>query len=358
MVFSSHLLDDLFGTDTSGAHDRAREEEKQAEIAAKAPASQPRQVFSAPEIQPPGYVNEAERLGLPDYMAGNAGQPLSQMGTAFQKAASKAASPIGEADNRAWYEKMLSSSAAPGAIGALSGLGGYLAASKNRDAADAAMQKATDLSSQMNYLQNPEIAKVQDEANAKMNLNKAMGILSDRASMGLTPQDQADLEKIRNQQAQTFQSQQGQIQENMARRGMQDSGLGLAQMMGASQQAQQQAANNATDLSSQMFQAKQNAAQNLANVASGALQGQFNRDVTRAGSTDQMSQFNTNLQNQRVGNMQQAQQNMANYQQKQGQAKAQSIGNIGQGFGSAVAGWQTKNPVVGLNQQQKKPGQA
>lgn len=238
------------------------------------------------------------------------------------------------------FGKAMNSAALPGIIGAGSGILGYAQAAKNRDAADSAMQKATDLASQMNYLQDPEVAKIQDDAANKAAIQKALGMMSDRASMGLTPSDLADLEKIRNQQSQTFQAQQGKIQDDMARRGMAGSGMELAQLMGSAQAANQQAANNATDLSSQMFQAKQNAIQGLANMGNTNLTSQFTRDTTRANATDQVSQFNTNLQNQRNQAMQNAQRQMAGYQQQAGQNKAAAIGNLGQGVGTAVSAYQ------------------
>lgn len=251
----------------------------------------------------------------------------------------------------------LGSAYAPGVANVLGGIIGYKQASKNRDAADAAMQQATNLASQMNYLQDPEVAKIQDDAMNKTYLQQALKGMSDRASMGLTPQDQAELEKIRNQQNQTFQAQQNAVQENMARRGMGNSGLALAQTMGASQAAGQQAAQNASDLSSQMFQAKQNALGNLANTAGSALNQQFNRDVTRGTAQDQVAQFNVNNQNARNRAMQQAQQQMATYQQQQGQNKAQAIGGIAQGVGQAMAAGQMKDPSVAFGQQKKNPNQ-
>lgn len=206
----------------------------------------------------------------------------------------------------------------------------YGLTSKNRNAAEAAQNEATNLAKQVSYLKDPSVAQIQDDAANKAYLAQATKGLADRAAMGLTPQDLADLEKIRNQQNQTFQAQQNQISENMARRGMGNSGLALAQQMGASQQAGQQAAQNATDLSSQMFQAKQNALGNLANTASSALSNQFNRDYTRAGATDQVNQFNTNLSNQSTAAQRQQALNNVQFQQQTGQNKAKSIGDLTQ----------------------------
>ena len=229
----------------------------------------------------------------------------------------------------------------------------YFLTKDQRDAAERAQQEATNLSKQMSYLQDPTVAQIQDDAQNKAYLSQALKGVSDRAAMGLTPQDQADLEKIRNQQNQTFQAQQNAIQENMARRGMGNSGLALAQTMGASQAAGQQAANNATDMASQMFQARQNAAGQLANTAGSALNQQFSRDTTRAGATDQVNQFNTNLQNQRNVNMANAAQNNVKFQQQAGQNKAQSIGGIAQGLGTAIAAGQQNNPTAAFGQQKK-----
>jgi hypothetical protein len=204
----------------------------------------------------------------------------------------------------------------------------YGLTSKNRDAAEAAQNEATNLAKQVAYLQDPTVAQIQDDAANKAYLAQATKGLADRAAMGLTPEELADIEKIRNQQNQAFQAQQTQIQENMARRGMGNSGLALAQTMGASQQAGQQAANNATELSSQMFQAKQNALGNLANTAGQALTGQFNRDVTRAKATDAVNEFNVNQKtNATTAQRQQALDNVT-YQQNAAAQKANSLGKL------------------------------
>ena len=241
-----------------------------------------------------------------------------------------------------------SNAATPGLIGAGAGLLGYTQAAKEREAANANMQKMQDLASQMKYYQDPEVAKIQDDAAAKAAQMKALQGLSDRASMGLTPEDKAALDQIRQQQNSAFQAQQAQIQDNMARRGMSNSGAALAQAMGASQQANQQAAQNATQLASQNFQAKQNALTNLANTAGNITQQQFERDLTRSGATDKFNQANVNLANQSTANQRAAAKTMADYQQQQGTNKAQAYGTIGQGVGTAL----------GAYQQQKKPGQA
>jgi len=345
MGFSSHLFDSLFGTDTSGSHDQERQAEAdrlKAEEALKQKQQQDAidgDYYNAPSS---ADVFRSDRVSVPDVVAQNQqnSQP-SALSQAYSSALDKLKGGIHSAGlgiGNALGNKDLTNLAGAGLA--------YGLTQQNRDAAEKAQNEATNLAKQVAYLKDPSVAQIQDDAANKAYLAQATKGLADRAAMGLTPQDLADLEKIRNQQNQTFQAQQNQISENMARRGMGNSGLALAQQMGASQQAGQQAAQNATDLSSQMFQAKQNALSNLANTAGSALTGQFNRDYSRANATDAVNQFNTTQQtNATTAQRQQALKNVE-YQNQAAQNKAKSIGDLTQAGSTYLSNafGQKKNP--------------
>lgn len=160
---------------------------------------------------------------------------------------------------------------------------------------------------------------------------QALKGLSDRASMGLTPEDEAALQGINRQSAQQFKANNATIGQDMARRGMANSGLGLAQSMGAADQALQNQAQAGQQQAAMSFQAKQGALSNLANQAGGALQSDYARQMGKAQNLSAVNQFNA---------QQKAQANQAaasnivgkgNIQQQSQANKAQGVQNIAQG---------------------------
>jgi hypothetical protein len=122
--------------------------------------------------------------------------------------------------------------------------------------------------------------------------SQAMKGLSDRASMGLTPEDQAALQGINRQSAQQFKANNATIGQDMQRRGMANSGLGLAQSMGAADQALQNQALAGQNQAAQSFAAKQGALNNLASASNTALNSDFNRQLGKAGNIDAVNRFN------------------------------------------------------------------
>ena len=158
---------------------------------------------------------------------------------------------------------------------------------------------------------------------------QAMQGLSDRAAMGLTPEDEAALQGINRQSAQQFKANNATIGQDMARRGMANSGLGLAQSMGAADQALQNQAQAGQNQAAQSFAVKQGALNNLSNASNQALQGDYSRQMGKAQNIGAVNQFNAQQQaNAAVGK--------GNVIQNAQGAKAQGVQGIAQGVIGAL----------------------
>jgi hypothetical protein len=173
--------------------------------------------------------------------------------------------------------------------------------------------------------------------------------LSERAGMGLTPEDQAALSSINRQAANQFQSAQANISQDQARRGVQLGGLGLAQSMGAADQALQNQALAGQNQAAQSFAAKQTALQNLGNQTNQALQSDYARQMGKAENLSAVNKFNAQQQAQANQSAANAMLGKGQLQQQVAAGKAASTGQIGQ----TVAGVINPNKPA----QQKKPGQ-
>jgi hypothetical protein len=160
---------------------------------------------------------------------------------------------------------------------------------------------------------------------------QALKGLSDRASMGLTPEDQAELQKINRQAAQQFKANQATITQDMARRGMANSGLGLAQSMGAADQALQNQALAGQNQAAQSFAAKQSALNNLAGASNTALQSDFTRQLGKASNLSAVNQFNAQQKATSAANAAQIQQQKAKAAAEAGAAKGQGVQDIVKG---------------------------
>lgn len=156
---------------------------------------------------------------------------------------------------------------------------------------------------------------------------QAMKGLSDRAAMGLTPEDQAELQKINRQSAQQFKANNATIGQDMARRGMANSGLGLAQSMGAADQALQNQALAGQNQAAQSFAAKQGALNNLAGASNTALQSDYTRQLGKATNLSAVNQFNAQ---QRAA----ANTNAANTMINKGEIQAGAAANKGKATGA------------------------
>jgi hypothetical protein len=160
---------------------------------------------------------------------------------------------------------------------------------------------------------------------------QALKGLSDRASMGLTPEDQAELQKINRQSAQQFKANNATIAQDMARRGMANSGLGLAQSMGAADQALQNQALAGQNQAAQSFAAKQAALNNLAGASNTALQSDYTRQMGKASNLSAVNQFNAQQKATAAANAAQIQQQKAKAAAEAGAAKGQGVQDIVKG---------------------------
>lgn len=237
------------------------------------------------------------------------------------------------------------------AVGAnlLGGLGGYLGSKSDYEAAENTQRQAADLAGAYEALGASQAASVADNENMVALRAKALQGLQQRADMGLTPEDQAALNKLRNQTNAQFQSRQATIQEDMGRRGLGNSGLNLAAQL-SNNQAQTQNQSNLADTQAAMsFNAKQSALQNLGNASSTALQQDFDRDISRATNADAVSRFNATNKMNSSQNKANAVQNIAQTQAQAAARKSQMISDAGKTIGSGVTAYnqsQVKKPVV------------
>lgn len=116
--------------------------------------------------------------------------------------------------------------------------------------------------------------------------------LEERASMGLTPEEQAQLNSLRRDVGQQEKARQQSILQNMEQRGIGGSGAELAAQLSSSQASTQRAAEESDRLASMQFAAKQQALQNMLSGASQIRGQEFGEQAKQASALDAISQFN------------------------------------------------------------------
>jgi hypothetical protein len=209
----------------------------------------------------------------------------------------------------------------------------------------------------------PEMFNVVKEDPEQMAMRQqALKGLSQRAEMGLTPEDQAALASINRQAANQFKANQATIGQEQARRGVQLGGLGLAQSMGAADQALQNQALAGQNQAAMSFQAKQNALQNLGNQTNQALQSDYARQIGKAENLSQLGQFNAQQQSRANQAAADTMLGKGKLQQQIAGGKAASTGQLGQVAAGLIntnqqAKPQQAQPQVAKQTPQKKPGQ-
>lgn len=194
------------------------------------------------------------------------------------------------------YKKLASPVGLETLGGLAGGLGSMYLNKQGTNAALAGQDEAQNLIRQATAADLENFGKVGDSQEQLAYRQQAMKGLSDRASMGLTPEDQAALQGINRQAAQQFKANNATIGQDMARRGMANSGLGLAQSMGAADQALQNQALAGQNQAAQSFNAKQGALNNLASASNTALQGDYTRQLGKAQNLSAVNQFNAQQQ--------------------------------------------------------------
>lgn len=223
----------------------------------------------------------------------------------------------------------------------LGGLAGYLGSSGLRDQSQQAYQNMVNAAGEQVRVGPSAAENLQDSQQDLAARAKAMGLIQQRAEMGLTPSDLAMLQQARAGADQQAQSQFAKSQTDLARRGMSQSpALMLAQAQGAGQDAAARQQAEAQNIAQQSFAAKQAAAQQLAQQAGTNLQQDFSRGLAKAQNMDQISQFNAQQQAARANRLTGAQEAQGQQLGQAAGAKAGAFTGIGQGIGQAIGTYQ------------------
>lgn len=259
---------------------------------------------------------------------------FSKIGSGIKKFGSNVGDFVSENPN------LVSAGAAIG-----SGLIGKAMSKSDYNKAMSTTQDAANLAGQYSNLGQSQVANIQDDPRliqAQMNVLNKLQQYSDE---GTTPEDEAYRRQQQNAVNKQFQARQAQIDDNMARRGVQSgSGLSLASAMTNNQNALQQAAEASDTDMIRKLQARRQATTDLANTASNVQSNQFNRDLQRGSAVDEFNKVN--VANQMTANRSKANLmgNVANQYTQRGQSEA----NLATSAGNAVAAG------IQANQQTKK----
>lgn len=146
----------------------------------------------------------------------------------------------------------------------------------------------------------PEIRSQMEQIEIDPRLQEAQATalagIQQRAEMGLTPAEQAELDAITRKATEVGSAQRASALQQAARRGLGGSGMELAAQLGGAQQAQDLAAQASQAEAAQIFEAKQRALQNLAQVAGAQRGQQFGEQAQQASAADIIAQFNRQQQ--------------------------------------------------------------
>ena len=214
--------------------------------------------------------------------------------------------------------------------GVLGGLGSMYLNNQGTKAAIAGQDQAQELIRQATAADLENIGKIEDSQADLAYRKLGTQQIADRATMGMTPEDIAELQKVNRQSAQQFKANNATIGQDMQRRGMANSGLGLAQSMSAAEQALQNQALAGQNQAAQSFAMKQNAATNLANMSNTALTNDYNRQMGKAQNLSAVNRFNAQQQGTAAANKGTIQQGAKTVQGQGVQDIAKGV--IGQGW--------------------------
>lgn len=247
---------------------------------------------------------------------------LDKLGTAYKSALGKMPS---------WGDVLPAAASVGGSVL------GYQQSKKGMEDANRFYNQALDTASAPAYTVSDEMFKgIEDNPDMLAARQEALTGMRERATMGLTPSDMLELNKIRNQSNQQFQAQTGQIQDQMAKRGMANSGMNLVQQQMAAQQQANQNAEAGDRQAAMAFENKQNALKSLGGMSSDYLNQDFTRSMNKAQNLDAINRFNAQQQATRQSNLVNAQSGMGNIKQQQGAAKGTGLEKIGTGIGGAL----------------------
>ena len=151
--------------------------------------------------------------------------------------------------------------------------------------------------------------------------------LGELSGPGLTPEDRADQLMIKRSSGAQAKAQAESIKMNMGQRGMQSSGMNVAQQMLAGQGAASRGAMQEAQLIKDRGAARRQAIMAKANLAGSMESSKYNRDAALAGQRDYREQFN---KTQRAGTRNQEQianKSLIQQDYNNRMAKAQAIAN-------------------------------
>lgn len=166
----------------------------------------------------------------------------------------------------------------------------------------------------------PEIKSQYDQISTDPRLeaaqSEALAGLSQRADMGVTPADQAEIDALRRGTAQQEKARQSTILQQMEQQGLGGSGAQLQAQLLSSQGAAQNASVEGDRLAAMKFEAKQAALEKLGNLAGSQRAQSYGEQANAASAADMIAQYN---QQQRSGTQQRniASQNQAQLQAEQ-----------------------------------------
>ena len=124
----------------------------------------------------------------------------------------------------------------------------------------------------------------------------ALKKMAEVAENGASAIDRAQMQSLLNKTAAQNMSQQKQILENRAARGMSGSGDELAAQLAAQQASQNAASNEAMQMAALLAQRKMDATKDLSNMSSAAQNNEFNRKSQIASAQDAINRFNASQQ--------------------------------------------------------------
>lgn len=195
----------------------------------------------------------------------------------------------------------------------------------------------------------------------------AMKVFQDRASMGLTPEDQAMLKQARQQGDEAFQSNLAKQQTELARRGMSQSpGMAAVQAQQTAQDIARRQSEEADRQAQMSFQQKMGAAGQLGSMASSNLQQDFSRGLAKAQSADEIAKFNAQQQQARANRMVNAGALQGSQLGQAASDKMTAFGKMGEGVGTVFSGIANQGkpaqtastaPTININTQQPQAQQ-
>lgn len=179
---------------------------------------------------------------------------------------------------------------------------------------------------------------------------EALQGMQDRAEQGLTQEDKFDIEEALGMAAGQERAQRASIEQEMARRGINDSGQSLMMKLQGAQASANQGRKQSMDIARQAAQQKQAALQQMGQMA-GQMEGaQFGRQAQVASAKDRIAAANAANRQQIAG------QNLAARQAIENQRSA--LANQQQMYNKGLAQQQFQNQLAKSGAQGQAAGQA